>query len=148
VCLGEYVERFLHLVVDDPSRIDVEPGEERLVQDGTDCLVPPLIGSLRRFQQRQRVPEDRAVAVEVAVGVGQGVFDLAAPGPDGVDPDSVSHNVNVTLLLRGMARAAHSSLVPFLLARKLDLGTVIVTRYGSDPCTSPQARQAGAIFGA
>jgi hypothetical protein len=54
VGLREDVEWLLHLVVDDPTGIDVEPSEERFVQDGAHYLVAALIGCLGFFQERQR----------------------------------------------------------------------------------------------
>jgi hypothetical protein len=86
VCVCQNVERFPQFVVDDPSGIDVQPGEERCVQDGAHDLIAALVGCLGCFQQRQGVTEDCPPAVEMAFGVGQGVFDVPPFGPDRVDP--------------------------------------------------------------
>ena len=65
-------------MVDNPPGIDVEPGEERFVEDGANYLVTVLVGSLGCFQQDQCVAEDLMPTVNMVFGIGQGAFDLAA----------------------------------------------------------------------
>lgn len=72
-------------MVDDPTSIDVQPGEERLVEDRANHFVTTFVSGLGCVEQRQSVMEDLTTAVEMMLGIGQGALDLGSLAADGVD---------------------------------------------------------------
>jgi len=68
-------------VVDDLAAIDVEPSEERLVEQAADGFVVVCVGSLWLVEEGECGLEDVAASVGLAVGAFEGGFDLGTFGP-------------------------------------------------------------------